>query len=50
MTTVYCDCCGCYNNDDGRCELDAISMTGRMKGGAGYRYFKSSNIFISLLQ
>ena len=33
MTTVFCDCDDCYNNNDGRCELDAISMTGRMTGG-----------------
>lgn len=35
MTTVYCDCHYCYNNDDGKCELDTITMTGRMTGG-GY--------------
>jgi len=33
MTTVYCDCDDCYNNDDGRCALDTISMSGRMTGG-----------------
>lgn len=33
MTIVYCDCDDCYNNDDGRCALDAISMSGRMTGG-----------------
>lgn len=32
MTTVYCDCDDCYNND-GRCTLDTISMSGRMTGG-----------------
>lgn len=33
MTTVYCDCDDCYNNDDGICVLNAISMIGRMTGG-----------------
>ena len=33
MTTVYCDCNDCYNNDDGQCALDNISMSGRMTGG-----------------
>jgi hypothetical protein len=36
MTSVYCDCEDCYNNDDGRCELDTISMTGRMTGGGWF--------------
>lgn len=36
MTTVYCDCNDCYNNDDGRCALDAIFMSGRMTGGGWF--------------
>ena len=32
MTTVYCDCYDCYNNDDNRCVLDSISLTFRMTG------------------
>lgn len=36
MTTVYCDCDDCYNNDDGRCALDTISMSGRMTGGGWF--------------
>lgn len=27
MSTVYCDRDDCYNNDDGECTLDTISMT-----------------------
>lgn len=33
MTTVYCDCADCYNNDEGSCALDVISMSRRMTGG-----------------
>ncbi len=28
MTTVYCDCDDCYNNDNGECTLDRITMSG----------------------
>lgn len=33
MTIVYCDRDDCYNNDNGECVLDTISMSGRMTGG-----------------
>ena len=42
MTTVYCDCDDCYNNDDGRCALDTISMRGRMTGGGWFRLWFTS--------
>ena len=33
MITVYCDCDDCYNNDEGECACDKITMSGRMTGG-----------------
>lgn len=36
MKIVYCDRYDCYNNDDGRCANDTISMTSRITSGGWF--------------
>lgn len=51
IETVYCDCCGSYNNETLNVFIDGSRFKRYTKDGHfGYSYFKESDVLMEILE